>query len=101
MEAFVILFIVIVMVCWACYRRKLSTAAYGIAALDIFLRIVAFISHNIGSNSVSTFLAKFPDSLLWVVDNYAKGLINLFLLWLFVILMIYFLALTVISFIKR
>ena len=47
MDAFIVLLLVIIIVCWACYRRKLSKAVYGIAALDIFLRIVTFIKLQI------------------------------------------------------
>ena len=101
MDAFIILILVIVIICWACYRRKLSTAAYGIAALDLFLRIVDFISRNIGSNDVARFFAKFPNSILAVADHYTNGTVYLILAWSFVILMIYFLALTIISFIKK
>lgn len=101
MDAFIIILIVIVIICWACYRRKLSTAAYGIAALDIFLRIIDFISRHIGQNTVSSFLGKFPDSLLWVIDRYTDGIIFLLLAWAFIILMIYFLFLTLTSFFKK
>lgn len=44
MDAFFVLLLVFIIVCWSCYRRKLSKAAYGIAGLDLFLRIVAFLS---------------------------------------------------------
>ena len=101
MDAFIILLLVILIVCWSCYRRKLSTAAYGIAALDIALRIFDFISRNIGNNDIATFLSKFPDSILWVANHYTTGTVYIILAWAFVILMIYFLVLTIISFIKR
>ncbi len=101
MDAFVILLLVILIVCWACYRRKLSTAAYGIAALDLLLRIIDFISKNIGQNDVASFFSKFPNSILWVANHYTTGTVYLILAWAFVILMIYFLVLTIMSFIKK
>ena len=101
MDAFIILILVIVIICWACYRRSISTAAYGIAALDIFLRIIDFISKNIGKNEISRFFSKFPNSILSVADHYTNGTVYLILAWSFVILMIYFLVLTIISFIKK
>lgn len=101
MDAFIILVLVIIIICWACYRRKLSTAAYGIAALDIFLRIIDFISRHIGHNEISRFLGNFPNSILSVTDHYTNGTVYLILAWSFVILMIYFLVLTIISFIKK
>lgn len=101
MDAFIILILVIMIICWACYRRKLSTAAYGIAGLDLFLRIVYFISIHIGKNDIQRVLAKFPNSILAVADHYTNGIVYLCLAWAFVILMIYFLVLTVMSFIKK
>ena len=101
MEAIVILLLVIVIICWSCYRRKLEKAAYGIASLDIFLRVVAFISANIGSNELSSFLGKFPDSLLATADKYLDNGLYLIVAWLFVLLMIYFFILTLRIFFKK
>lgn len=101
MEAFVILFLVIVIICWACYRRKLEKAAYGIAALEIALRILAFISNHIGTNDISTWMGKCPNSLLAVADKYLVGFIYTLVAWMFVILMIYFLFLTIRIFFKK
>lgn len=101
MDAFVVLFLVIVIVCWSCYRRKLEKAAYGIAALDIALRIFAVISRHIGKNEVSTFLAKWPDSLLSVANQYTDGIINSIISWMFVLLMCYFLFLIIRVFFKK
>lgn len=101
MEAFVILFLVIVIICWSCYRRKLEKAAYGIAALDIGLRIFAFIASHIGKNEIAVWMSKCPNSLLAVADKYLDGFIYLLVAWMFVILMIYFLFLTVRIFFKK
>lgn len=101
MDAFVVLLLVIIIICWACYRRKLSKAVYGIAALDIFLRIVAFIAANIGRGTISNFFGGFPNSLLAVCDKYTSGLVYLLLAWTFVILMIYFLVMTLGIFFKK
>lgn len=101
MDAFIVLLIVIVIICWACYRRSLSKAVYGIASLDILLRIIAFIASHIGSNAVATFLGNFPNSLLAVADKYTSGLVFLIIAWLFVLLMIYFLAMTLAIFFKK
>lgn len=101
MEAIVILLLVIVIICWACYRRKLEKATYGIAALDIFLRVVSFISANIGSNELSRFLGQFPNSLLAVADKYLNGFLYVIVAWAFVILMIHFFILTLRTFFKK
>lgn len=101
MDAFIILLLVIVIICWACYRRKLSKAAYGIAALDIFLRIAYFIASQFKGGSIDAFLTRFPNSLLAVADKYTGGIVYLILAWAFVILMIYFLFMTLSIFFKK
>lgn len=101
MDAFIILLIVIVIICWACFKRKMSTAAYGIAALDLFLRIISFISSNLKNSTISPFLSKFPNNLLWVADKYTDGTVYIIISWAFILLMIYFLFLTIVSFIKK
>ncbi len=101
MDAFVILFLVVVIICWACYRRKLEKAAYGIASLDLALRIFAFISQNLGSNEITNFLGKFPNSLLGVADKYMDGILYTIVAWAFVLLMMYFLFLIIRVFFKK
>ena len=101
MDAFVILFLIILIVCWACYERSLSKAVYGIAAIELFLRIVYFIKTNIGLNSFSEFLGYLPSNLLnGIIDKYTAGFINIILSWLFLLIMILFLFYTAKSFIK-
>ena len=89
MDAFIILLLVIIIICWACYSRKISKAAYGIISLDLLLRIFAFIGGHIGKNAVSAFLLKWPDSILSVADKYTSGLVFLIIAWAFVLLMLY------------
>lgn len=100
-DAFFVLLLVFIIVCWSCYRRKLSKAAYGIAGLDLFLRIVAFLSTIKGIPGLTTFLAKWPNDLLSVADKYTDGLVYLLIGWAFIILMIYFLFLTLSTFFKK
>ena len=53
----------------------MSAAAYGIAALDIFLRIINFIALNLKIKAISDFFAPWPNSLLAVVSKYMSGFI--------------------------
>ena len=101
MDAFIILFLVVVIICWACYRRNLEKAAYGIAALDIALRIFAFIGSHIGTNELSAFFAKWPNSLLAVTDKYMDGFLYSLIAWIFVLLMVYFLFLIIRIFFRK
>lgn len=101
MDAFVILFLIILIICWSCYERSLSKAVYGIATIELFLRIVYFIKVHIGLNSFSEFLGYLPSNLLTgIIDRYTGGFINIILSWLFLIVMILFLFYTARSFIK-
>ncbi len=101
MDAFIVLLVVIIIICWACYKRKLSTAAYGIASLDLLLRILSFIVKNINVKAVSNFFRPWPNSLLSVAAKYTSGMVYSIISWSFIILMIYFLVLTLIIFFKK
>ncbi len=101
MDAIAILFIVVLIICWACYRRTLEKAAYGIAALDLILRIFAFLAANLGTNEVTTFLGNFPNSLLAVADKYLDGFLYSLVAWMFVLLMCYFWFLIVRTFFRK
>lgn len=101
MDAFIILLIVIVIICWSCYRRKLSKAAYGIVCLDIILRILAFLAQNINIPTITPFFARFPNSLLGVADKYTSGLVYFIIAWLFVVLVIYFVIMSLRTFFKK
>lgn len=95
------LLIVIIIICWSCYRRKLSKAAYGIVCLDLILQVFNFLSKHIGSNSVAAFLARWPNSLIGLVDKYTDGFIFLVIAWAYVVLVIYFIFLTLRIFFKK
>lgn len=101
MDAFIVLLVVIVIICFSCYKRSIQTAAYGIASFDLLLRIVNFIASNIKIKEVSNFFSPWPNSLLSVIYKYTRGMVYDILSWSFVLLMIYFLVLTLIIFFKK
>ena len=94
MDAFIVLLLIVIIICWACYRRNFDKAVYGIISLDLILRIFAFIGGHIGKNDVATFLSKWPNGILAVSDKYTTGFINLLIAWAFVIIMAYFVVLS-------
>lgn len=99
MDAFIIIILILMILFW---YRKFSKGVYGVAMIDIFLRIIAFISVNIGKNQLSNFLASyFPNNLLEVIDKYADGILYDVLAWLYVGIMICFLFYTARIFIKK
>lgn len=101
MDAFIVLLVVVIIICWSCYKRKFSTAAYGIASLDLFLRIVNFVANNIKIKSISSFFAPWPNSILAVASKYTNGLVYTIIAWSFVLLMFYFLIMTLMIFFKK
>lgn len=101
MDAFIVLLLVIVIICWSCYKRKFSTATYGIASLDILLRILDFVSKNLKIAPIANFFKPWPNSILSVAVKYTSGTVYLILAWAFVLLMIYFLVLTLMLFFKK
>lgn len=101
MDAFIVLLVVIIIICFSCYKRSVQTAAYGIAAFDLLLRILNFVARNVKIKEVSSFFAPWPNSLLSVMYKYTRGMVYDILSWSFVLLMIYFLVLTLIIFFKK
>jgi len=83
MDLLIIVIFIVIIVCWF---RRFSSFIYALAIIDIFLRIVTFIGHNIGVKPISKFLLDFfPDSIPSVINAYSSGILNLILLWGFVI----------------
>jgi len=95
MEAVIVLILVILIVCWACYKRRIIKAVYGIAALEIILQLFNLIANNIGENAVSKFMLSFPESLMAVAYEHTNTIIYKGLVWLFVGLMLIFLFETI------
>jgi hypothetical protein len=74
------------------FSKRFSSFVFFVAIIDIFLRIVTFISNNLGSKDFSRFVNKyFPGSIFAIIDKYSSSTFNLILKWLFVITMIFFL----------
>lgn len=101
MDAFIVLLIVIIIICWSCYRRKLSKAAYGIVCLDMILQVFNFLAKHLGKNPFTSFLARWPNSLMGLIDKYTDGIVFLIIAWAYVILVIYFIFLTLRIFFKK
>ena len=99
MDAFILLVIVVFLMCW---YRKLSKVVYGIAMIDIFLRIIDFFTHNLYIKELSNFANKYlPKSIPSVINAYLDGIPELLLIWTYVIIMCVFLFYTVRIFIKK
>jgi len=98
-DAFIILIIVVFLMAW---YRKFSKVVYGIAIMDIFLRLVYFITNNIYIKELSEFSKKYlPASIPSVINKYLDGIPALILVWIYVIVMCVFLFYTLKIFIKK
>lgn len=67
--------------------KKFSSFVYYIGLVDIFLRILDFLSKNIPIHFISSFLATyFPDSVAHIIRIYSSGIFTTVLIWLLVII---------------
>lgn len=99
MDAFILLVIVVFLMCW---YRKFSKVVYGIAMIDIFLRIIDFFTHNLYIKELSDFANRYlPKSIPYVISSYLNGVLELILIWAYVIIMAVFLFYTARIFIKK
>lgn len=86
----------------AAYFKNVKSLVYGIAVIEIFLRIMSFLKSNLGIKSVANFISKyFPNSIPEIIGKYSSGIIYTILIWLFVICMAWFLVYIVIYLFKR
>lgn len=67
--------------------KKFSSFVYYVAFVDIFLRILAFISANLPLAFLSNFLnTYFPKSISNIIQIYSSGIFETVLIWLLLIL---------------
>lgn len=86
----------------AAYFKNLKSLVYGIAIIEIFLRIMSFVKSNIGIPKISEIISKYlPNSIPDIISKYSSGLIYTILIWAFVICMSWFLVYIVIYLFKR
>lgn len=66
--------------------KKFSSFVYYVGMVDIFLRILAFISANLPLAFLSNFInAYFPKSIPNIIEIYSSGIFEIVLLWLLLI----------------
>ena len=93
----IILMLVVIM-----FFKRFSSFVFFIAIVDIFLRILTFVKHNIGLADVSALIDKYiPESIIAIINKYSSGIIATILEWAFVIIMIIFLSYIIKIFIKK
>lgn len=78
------------------FFKRFSSSVYLIAIIDIFLRLLTFVSNNLGVPELSSLIDKyFPTSMMGIINRYSNGIINTVLMWcLFVIYCIFLFYIT-------
>lgn len=96
-----IIVVVLIIVSFAWFRR-FSKPVYAIAIMDIFFRLIHFVSKNIGIPGFHGWVKViFPKSIPDLFSSYMKGTVLTVFTWIYVVFMIIFLFYTVRSFIRK
>ena len=98
-DVVVVVALIIVAFCWF---RRFSKTVYAIAIIDIFLRLLSYISNNIGIPGFNEWVSNiFPESIPGLLDNYMSGIVLTIFVWIYVGFMAIFLFYVVRSFIRK
>lgn len=92
---------VLVIVAFAWFRSFYKTV-YAIAIMDIFFRLIQYISKNIGIPGFHDWAKHlFPKSIPSLLSNYMKGTMLTVFTWIYVGVMVVFLFYTIRAFLRR
>lgn len=100
----IIIVLVIIGILVFLFKRTFSSFVYAVALSDIFLRIVTFLKVQLFKGDICKFFDKyFPESIPGVIDKYLKDIdiLNIILLWTYVILMCIFEVYIIKTFIRK
>ena len=94
--------LVVLIVFVVIYSKRFQTYIFGFGMIDILFRILNIINGYIPIKEVKTFINTYiPESVPSVINKYTKGVANIGLTWIYVIIMAIFLYFIVKLFIKR
>jgi len=98
-DAIVVIALIIVAFCWF---RRFSKMVYAVAIMDIFFRLIYYISKNIGIKGFHGWVKKvFPSSMPNLLDNYMNGIVLTVFTWIYVFFMVVFLCYCVRAFVRK
>lgn len=84
------------------YSKRFQTYIFGFGMIDILFRILNVINGFIPVKEIKVFIDTYiPASVPTVINNYTKGMFNMALTFIYVIIMAIFLYYVVRIFIKR
>jgi len=98
-DVIVVLALIIVAFCWF---RRFSKMVYAVAIIDIFLRLITYISKNIGIPGFYGWVKNiFPNSIPSLLGNYMNGILLTVFIWIYVFFMVVFLFYTLRAFLRK
>ena len=98
-DAIIVVALIIVAFCWF---RRFSKMVYAVAIIDIFLRLLNYVSANIGIPGFNTWVSGlFPESIPGLLDNYMSGIFLTIFVWIYVLFMIAFLFYVIRTFMRK
>ena len=96
-----IIVFVLIIIAFAWFRR-FSKIVYSIAIVDIFFRLIHYISKNIGIPGFYGWVkAIFPESVPALFGHYMRGIVLNIFVWIYVGLMVFFLFYTIRVFLRK
>ena len=94
--------LVVLIVFVVIYSKRFQTYIFGFGMIDVLFRILNIINGYIPFKEVKTFINTYiPESVPSIINKYTKGIANMGLIWIYVIIMAIFLYFIVKLFIKR
>jgi hypothetical protein len=77
------LIVIVIIVC-----RDFKCFIYSLGVIEIFFRVMNFIADNCGISELSKVIHTYiPSSIISILNAYSNGLLNIILVWIFVIFM--------------
>lgn len=99
LDLVIILVLIIIAFCWF---RTFAKTVYAVAIIDIFLRLLYYISAHISIPGFYTWVRRiFPESIPGLLDNYMNGVLLTIFMWLYIAIMIIFLFYVTRTFIRK
>lgn len=96
-----IIIIVLILIAF-CWFRSFPKTVYAVAMIDMFLRLLTYISSHIGISGFYTWVKSiFPASIPGLLAKYMNGILLEIFVWVYVALMVVFLFYTTRIFIKK
>ncbi|GEM_PF-1536096 len=100
MEAIIIILVILILI--LLFKRTFSSAIYAIVIVDIFLRLVDFLSSHIKfTGELGNFFNKIPSSINGVIVSNTSGVFTEILLWVMFVIYVIFLYYVFAYFMKK